>query len=386
MAYIINQTNGQIVVTLADGTANGPDINPGQNIIDINLFGKNYPAYGEFQNENFVKLLQNFANNTAPLKPLTGELWYDTSTGFLKIYNGSAFRVVASIIISAIQPVSAYLGDQWWDTKNDQLKSYNGANWVTVGPAYSKLDGISGVIPETVYDSLGAAHTVDKIYTNGNVIAIASYDVAFTPNVSIAGFTTINPGITLNINADTLFYGTATNAQQLANVDATSYARLDTTQTFVSNINFGNGNVSINSVAIDSTDIVNHILNANLSIYNNVSGVSTRTLHINGSTGLVSVASDPIGNLEVATKQYVDIITSAATIPLAPISSPVFTGNPQAPTPSINDSDNSIATTGFVQQLISTTNTGLWKGSNKFVSNVTPTPFDGVVGDFWFQI
>src|SRR5579871_354267 len=34
---------------------------------------------------------------------------------------------------------------------------------------------------------------------------------------------------------------------------------------------------------------------------------------------------------------------------LAPIHSPIFTGNPQAPTPALNDNSNSLATTAYVQ-------------------------------------
>jgi hypothetical protein len=42
-------------------------------------------------------------------------------------------------------------------------------------------------------------------------------------------------------------------------------------------------------------------------------------------------------------------ITSAALTGYAPIASPVFTGNPTAPTPTFGDNDTSIATTAFVQ-------------------------------------
>jgi hypothetical protein len=42
----------------------------------------------------------------------------------------------------------------------------------------------------------------------------------------------------------------------------------------------------------------------------------------------------------------------------APLASPVFTGDPQAPTASVGDSDTSIATTAFVQSAVATTFTG----------------------------
>ena len=81
MSYLINKTTGELLITLLDGTADGPDIDPGINVADVNLFGKNYPLYGKYQNENFIRLLQNFANATPPTTPLQGELWYDTKIG-----------------------------------------------------------------------------------------------------------------------------------------------------------------------------------------------------------------------------------------------------------------------------------------------------------------
>ena len=53
MPYTINKTSGDQVAVVADGTIDST--------LDIKLIGKNYAGYGEIQNENFVKLLENFA-------------------------------------------------------------------------------------------------------------------------------------------------------------------------------------------------------------------------------------------------------------------------------------------------------------------------------------
>ena len=129
MSYAINRTdqNGAVLLTILDGTADGPDINPGLNTTDLDLFGKNYALYGEFQNENFIKLLQNFANAVPPTKPLPGELWYDTGNNFLKVYNGSSFVNVSPVFVSGTQPTVTIVGSQWWDTVNYQLFMFNGA-------------------------------------------------------------------------------------------------------------------------------------------------------------------------------------------------------------------------------------------------------------------
>ena len=71
MSYTINRYNGTQIAVVADGTIDAT--------IDLKLIGKNYAGYGEVQNENFVHLLENFANTTQPPKPLPGQIWYDSS-------------------------------------------------------------------------------------------------------------------------------------------------------------------------------------------------------------------------------------------------------------------------------------------------------------------
>jgi len=159
MSYPINSTTGQLIIQILDGTADGPSINPGANATDVDLFGKNYSLYGEFLNENFVKLMQNFANDNAPAKPLTGELWYDTANKLLKVYNGTAFIPASPVIISATQPAITVVGSQWWDSVNHQLYMYSATGWTLIGPSYKYPDGISGPVVDTVLDNFGGTHT-----------------------------------------------------------------------------------------------------------------------------------------------------------------------------------------------------------------------------------
>ena len=84
MAYNINKSNGDLLVVVEDGTA---DITS----TSLTLVGKNYPGYGEFLNENFIHLLENFSSTTAPSAPVEGQLWYDAANRTIKVYNGSLF-------------------------------------------------------------------------------------------------------------------------------------------------------------------------------------------------------------------------------------------------------------------------------------------------------
>jgi len=82
MSYIINNSRGQIVAVVADGTTNSTATN-------LYLVGRAVAEYGEYQNENYIFLLENFANSSAPTNPILGQLWYNSSTDEISTYNSS---------------------------------------------------------------------------------------------------------------------------------------------------------------------------------------------------------------------------------------------------------------------------------------------------------
>jgi hypothetical protein len=421
MSYLINKTNGQLVLTLLDGTADGPLINPGLNTTDLNFYGKNYPTYGEGQNENFIRLLENFANKTPPSTPIKGELWYDTSTNFLKIYGGNTWTPVSPTIVSNTQPTvigtTVVNGTHWWDTTNDQMFSYNSNGWTLIGPPYSKLDGKSGAFPENVYDTNGTKHTIVKVYTNGNVSSIASYDTTFTPNVEIVGFPQINTGWTINTAISGEFVGTATNSLDLGGSPASTYARKDRDETFAGNLSIASEHLQINSSPTGDVSISNTVSNSNINLNVNVSGSTIKVVTVNGVTGTLQVSAVPNVANDVTNKSYVDASIAVAVAPLAPKDSPIFIGIPRAPTASFGDSSSQIATTAFVASAVAplapldspqligvpTSPTAAF-GTNttqvattEFVQTAiaaqqfhytvsTGAPSGGNDGDFWFQI
>lgn len=392
MSYTLNKTTGQLLITLQDGTADGPDINPGLNVTDLDLFGKNYPLYGQYLDENFVKLLQNFANVTPPSTPLQGELWYDisqTANQILRIYTGTSWLPVTPVWVDTTAPLTTQVGAQWWDSTNYQLNMFNGSDWTTIGPSYKSTDGKSGSLVEDVTDTLGASHTIIKFYTNNNVSVIVSYDPVFTlsNDSAITGFTDIRPGITLSTEADNLIHGTAVNSQQLGNIAAVNYARNDIDSVFYGNVSVGGGNLVISTNGgIGTTKLLNNVLNGNISFHTNLGGTSTRLLHINGATGEVTVNQNPSTSFGVTTKQYVDTSIASAVAPLAPSSSPTFTGNATVPTASLGTNTTQIASTAFVQTTVASSTSALWLGSQKTVSTAAPANGTGNPGDFWFQI
>lgn len=84
MAYNISLSNGDLLAVVDDGTA---DVTSAS----VALVGKNFSGYGQYQNENFVHLTENFAGETAPPNQLVGQIWFDTNQGELKVWNSESW-------------------------------------------------------------------------------------------------------------------------------------------------------------------------------------------------------------------------------------------------------------------------------------------------------
>ena len=322
MAYTINLTNGTIFATVADGT-----INTSSSMI---LVGKNYAGYGEFLDENFIHLLENGANSTAPGAPLTGQLWWDTSSGTMKVYTGTTFKTISSATASATAPTNNVVGDLWWDTANQQLKAWNGSTFVLVGPASSSGQGTSGAIVETITDNLSVDHVVIKMFVNDVVTAIISKDATFTPQVPLAGFTTVGPGMQLSTTvSNNLFRGTSTDSQLLGGISSSSFLRSDANDTTSGTLGILNNTgltvganqdakISV-TTATSAVNIQNQTENANINVQVNAGGVNTTALFVNGATsqvgvlGITNLNPSGTGNIGAAGAVFNTVFATATT-------------------------------------------------------------------------
>lgn len=174
----------------------------------LNLVGKNASGYGQSIAENFLHILENFSNATAPTAPIEGQLWYDTSlptNKILKVYDGANWLPANGVHQTNAEPQFKKTGDIWVATLTGQVKIWNGLSWILIGP--TTTTGLkNGIYVEQVLDNLGqnaAYHTVVISYVNDDAITIVSKET-FTPNPTILGFTTLYPGL----NVSTRTFGT----------------------------------------------------------------------------------------------------------------------------------------------------------------------------------
>ena len=296
MAYTVNKTSSGSY-TVQDGVVNTQT--------DLSLIGKGYAGYGESIAENFLHLLENFSNTSAPTKPISGQLWYDSTNSQLKVYSGSAFVPAGgNVPYQTTAPSTLAQGDLWIDSDTGQLYFYNGTSNVLIGPSTATGTN-NGFIFETILDSSDASQNVTKWYNDGNLIAIVSED-AFTPKVSITGFASIKKGITLTTAiADIKFQGTATDADALGGVAAANYLRSNANDTTSGTITVANdgglvvGTDSDLTITVDSlgANLTNTVTNTDITFKVNDAGVNTTVMTIDGSESRVG-----IGTISPATK------------------------------------------------------------------------------------
>ena len=209
MAYIINKFSGGQLVVLEDGTLDTST--------SLGLLGRNYTGYGEVQNENFVFLLENFANEDPPSRPLTGQAWYNTTIGSLNVYNGTTWAPVGSATTSNTAP-PGFDGALWYKDTTDQLFIFDSGFWKLIGPEALEGYDTTQVRARTILDTASVEHAVVEILVDGTTFAICA-DEAFTIDDSnlITGFTSLQIGTNFSANRPAIgsLVGNAASASRL---------------------------------------------------------------------------------------------------------------------------------------------------------------------------
>ena len=304
MPYTVNKSNSSSSpnsYTVQDGVVNTQT--------DLSLIGKGYAGYGESIAENFLQLLENFSNTSAPSKPIEGQLWYDSTNARLKVYSGSAFVPAGgNAPYQSTAPSALTQGDIWIDSDTGQMYFYNGTSSVLVGPP-SSTGTTNGFTFDTILDSGDASQNITKLFNDGNLIAIISED-EFTPKVSLSGFATIKKGITLTTAIDDVkFQGTASDADALGGVAAANYLRSNANDTttgtlgVVNDSGFTVGADSDLSLTVDGTGaiIANTVQDTDITFKVNDGGVTTTVMTIDGAESRIGIGTaTPTTKLQVS--------------------------------------------------------------------------------------
>ena len=217
MPYTISYTDtvNKGSITVEDNVLN--------NETSLNFPGRGTTAYGQSVNENFLHLLENFANTNSPERPVEGQLWYDTTDGVdqLKVYDGTNWVASGGLKKASAAPAVANssAGDLWVNTESQQLYLFTGSAWVLVGPDFS--DGLlTGAQAQAIVGIDDVTYNVLSIKVEDQPVIIISSQ-SFVPKTSIKGFRTgINPG--MNIADEAIvgtqvlkYFGTAEKAEAL---------------------------------------------------------------------------------------------------------------------------------------------------------------------------
>ena len=282
MPYTINRSDGTTLVTLADGVVD--------TTTDLNLVGRNVAGYGETQNENFVKLLENFAStDTPPSKPLVGQIWFDKNVDVLRpaVFDGVKWRQLAILDVGNTAPGSRKEGDLWWDSDDNKLYAWSndGDAHVLVGPEGVTGFGITKWVSMKVTDTDGDDHAVAAGYVDGSIYAIIAddnftIDQAETP---VTGFTDLHKGITLegttsnDQSTTTKYVGTATDSDKLKGRDGDTYANLADAELVTGNYKFRNDPDGVNFGPNDEL-VIKHV-NQNTKIW--VTGTDNLSIGVN---------------------------------------------------------------------------------------------------------
>jgi hypothetical protein len=304
MPYILNKTNGAILTTIEDASL---DVTT-----NLTFVGRNYSGYGETVNENFLKLLENFANTTQPSKPVMGQLWFDTGSQQLKVCSdGKTFKGLANIYVQSTTPNLPKRGDLWWDSTSKQLKSYDGATFLIIGPPTSAAAKATWVSVEEIAqgDNLNVLQTLFEAKIGPNVVATVANlsggdtDPSFIPNPATSSLT-INSGTWVVVKNGITLAGCDVNGSSKANGyyfwGTASDSLRSTTATNV-------------TTAFTSAN-ANHYVPFVTTVNGDSAVLTTSTFYFNPSTNVLNVTATAARYADLAENYLADKIYSIGTV------------------------------------------------------------------------
>lgn len=284
MAYTINKTDTSTLATVTDGTIN-------TTASSLTLIGKSYSNWGELNNENLVKLLENSAGTSAPTVPIIGELWFDTSTSSLKVYNGNDFVPTGNekgLVTTNI-------------TNGDIVIQPNGTGVVEVDSIQVNGDSITSIITNASVDITGngtGGVNIESISVSGTTITSDdSSQININENLNVDGNVVVTGTITGNGSGLTNVTASAVSESALSNViqnagpqtiDNLTFNDSEISSSSNADINItagGTGAVNFNAIQIKDSNISGTRSNEDLILSASGTGnILLGALRVNGTT------------------------------------------------------------------------------------------------------
>ena len=214
MAYDINKSDGTLLVTIPDG-----DLDTSTS---LKLLGKNFAGYGETVAEDFVWLLEHFAAAAPPSNPISGQLWFNTVTNRISVYDTQGnWKELGQLVAQVTQPTgnTRRVGDFWYQTDIKQLWIWDGLKHQPVGfPS-----GATTIRFVRIKDVDSILHDAIEIIMSGEIMTIMSGEGPYVPHPDeklmngvtplTQEFPQISKGIQLTNRTDFKFRGIAVEAE-----------------------------------------------------------------------------------------------------------------------------------------------------------------------------
>ena len=436
MAYIINDSRGQVVAIIPDGTIDDTSTS-------LQLVGRGVTEYGVPENENYVFIMENFAKDTAPTSPLQGQLWFNTANNTMLLRsNISTWQSLASTDYVQLQKISpAFSGVPTAPTANTDAGNAMIATTLfvqnnKVSPTFTGIPTAPTAATLTNTTQLATAEFVQNNKVSPALSGVPTAPTAprgtNTTQIATTAFVTDGPLFIGVPEAPTAPAGTAnsqiattafiTNNVQLAGVPTAPTASVGTANTqiattaFVSNspvftgvptaptapAGTANSQIATTAFITNSVQLAGNPTAPTVSGTDNSATIATTSFVQQQKIAPILIDGDTLSDPnkvprsttatypgtvlnQIATVGYVTLaVASLDLAPYATKASPIFTGIPQAPTAPTSTNSTQLATTAFVKN-VAASEYGLWQGSAKYVSTGNPSPGTGNDGDFWFK-
>lgn len=274
MAYTIYNNDGTVLLTLAEGEVDTLTTS-------LTLIGKNVNNYGEYFNNNLVKLLTSFSSpaGSSPISPLPGQLWFNSTDKKLFVYDGITYQSLFGASVSGTRPLSTSTGELWFNNVDNQLFVWNGSTFKLIGPANKESDGKTGIFTSTdvLENVTNRIKQVGVIYSYGRTAGLIS-TASFTMSTA-SSVTYLNTNTATSLVAGlTIFKDLDVKGNQIVQGNLTV-----------------SGNVSFDGLTVDSSTVDTlTVNNLDVDIAGNIQTLTANdgyfsTLQTNGSSRFIGI-------------------------------------------------------------------------------------------------